>query len=598
MKDVRVIKALVPLLRLYPWAVPTIVLLGLLTSGFEGLGISLLIPVLHRLMQDTPTLANEGWFLQRLLGIVEHLPLGDRPWSLPALIMACIVVKNLLGYGNHLLSAWLQHQVSHHLRSRVFQQLLQVNYGYLETQDSGRLLNILTGETWRAGEAFSKFIQLLTTLCTILVYGVLLLLLSPQLTLAIGVAMVAISTLVQWVTRSTTGWGQRSVAANTHLGMRMYEGVMAMATIRAFGREAYEQQRFNQASTQVQGAFLRLEALSGLVYPLYEMASALLVLAILVIAVQYNRNFLPVLLTFLFMLYRLQPHMQLLDSYRTSLQALAGSVTEVWDFLDPRHKPYDPPGVMPCPQLCHGIRLDAVNFTYPHQDRPALEHLSLTIPAGQTTAVVGPSGAGKSTLIHLLYRFYHPTSGQIWVDGQPLGALSVADWRDRLAIVSQEVHMFNATVADNIAYGRPDASRGAIVAAAKQAQAHDFICQMPQGYDTPLGDRGLRLSGGQRQRLALARAIIRDPDVLILDEATNALDSISEHLIQQALALFSRDRTVIVIAHRLATIEQADQIVVLQQGRLVEQGTLSDLLAQNTLFRQMYGLQQSMLAPQ
>lgn len=595
-RELTVIKRLLPLLSLHPWAIGSIVFIGMLASLFEGLGISLFIPVLQILMQDSPSVAG-GVLPQTLFRLVGRIPVGDRPWVLPSLILTSIALKNVLSYSNYLLSAWLQHQVSHRLRSQVYQQLLQVEYSYLETQDSGRLINTLSGETWRTGEAIAKLIGLITTLCTTGVYGLLLLLISPRLTLVVAGAMGSISLLVRRLMRSTDHLGQRTVQANGSLGMRMYEGLVGMRTIRAFGREDYEQRRFEAESRQVQRTFMRLETLSQAVFPLHEVLSSLLVLAILVVALQYDRAFLPALLTFLFMLYRLQPQMQMIDGYRTNLQALAGSIDEVLSFLDPSTKPYIHTGAIPFSGLQTDIVLDAVSFTYPTQRSPALDGLSLIIPVGKTTALVGPSGAGKSTLIHLICRFYDPAAGVIRVDGRALPTLSLVDWRSHLAIVSQDVHIFNATVAENIAYGRLEATPQEIVAAARQAHADEFIRQMPQGYDTPVGDRGMRLSGGQRQRLALARAIVRNPDLLILDEATNALDSISEQLIQEALELFSRDRTVIVVAHRLSTIEQADQIVVLEQGRVTEQGTLASLLNHNGLFRQMYGLQNPVFAP-
>ncbi|MEJ1938356.1 ATP-binding cassette domain-containing protein, partial [Nostoc sp. NIES-2111] len=205
--------------------------------------------------------------------------------------------------------------------------------------------------------------------------------------------------------------------------------------------------------------------------------------------------------------------------------------------------------------------------------------------------IVGPSGAGKSTIIGLICRFYNLEIGEIYIDDYPLKELNLRDWREQIAIVSQDVHMFSTTVLANIAYGRLDATEEEVIAAAKLANAHQFISELPQGYDTKVGDRGVRLSGGQRQRIALARAIVRNPEILILDEATNALDSISEHLIQEALNTLSDNRTVIVIAHRLATIEQADKIIVLNAGQVVEQGNLQDLLKLNGLFAQLYDLQ-------
>lgn len=591
MKQTAAIKHLLPLVKLYPWAIPTIVFLGVLSSVFEGLGISLFIPVLQTLLQETPQSTNQSPLLQGLFQLLQGIPAQERLWMLPAGIFGCILIKNGLSYTNTVISAWFNSRISHRLRSQVFEQLLSVSYSYLEVQDSGRLMNTLASETWRTSQAISVMISLITTLCTTIVYTLLLLLISWPLTLLIGVVMGIISLIIQFVTRRIKSIGQQAVQANADLGVRMYEGLIGMRTIRSFGREGYEQQQFDRASQKVRKTLLKVDMLSGTVQPLYEILSALLVLSILVLAVLHDRSSLPTLLTFLFMLYRLQPQMQQIDGYRASLQSLSSSIDDVLMFLDRSNKPYLQSGTVPFQKLQERIVLDGVSFRYSAQDQPALNGISLTIPAGKTTALVGPSGAGKSTLINLICRFHDPTTGQIWVDDQPLQDLDLSTWRERMAIVSQDIHVFNATIAENIAYGRLDATPAEIIAAAKQANAHEFISQLPAGYDTPVGDRGIRLSGGQRQRLALARAIVRNPHILILDEATNALDSISEYLIQEALELFSQDRTVIVVAHRFSTIEHADQIVVLEGGTIVEQGTLDRLLPRGGLFTKMYQLQ-------
>ncbi len=371
----------------------------------------------------------------------------------------------------------------------------------------------------------------------------------------------------------------------------MYEGLAGMRTIRAFGREPHEQKQFDQASKQVRNVFMKIDLISGAVNPLYEVLSALLVLSILVIALLQDQTALPTLLTFLFILYRLQPQMQLLDSGRVRLLMLASSVDDVMYFLDRSDKPYIRSGHVPFPGLQQAISIESASFRYNPQDKPALQDISISIPRGKTTALVGPSGAGKSTLINLICRFYDVTEGETFVDGRPLREFDLASWRSRMAIVSQDVYIFSTTVRENIAYGCLDATEAEIIAAAKQANAHEFIMQLPQGYDTKVGDRGIRLSGGQRQRIALARAIVRNPQILILDEATNALDSISEHLIQEALNTLSQNRTVIVIAHRLSTIEQAEQIIVINEGRVAEQGNLQQLLEHDGLFAQLYHLQ-------
>jgi subfamily B ATP-binding cassette protein MsbA len=237
-----------------------------------------------------------------------------------------------------------------------------------------------------------------------------------------------------------------------------------------------------------------------------------------------------------------------------------------------------------------------VSYAYEETVESALKDVSFSIPAGRTTALVGPSGGGKSTIIKLLLRFHEPTTGQITVDGRVLSEIDVASWRMNIGLVGQDGFLFNATVRENIAYGKVDATDAEIVEAARQANAHEFIERLPDKYATIVGPRGVRLSGGQQQRLALARAIVRDARILILDEATNALDSLSEDWIQQALERLGAGRTVIMIAHRFATIERADQILVLDDGHIQERGTLADLVAAGGLFARMHRLQHRTLA--
>jgi subfamily B ATP-binding cassette protein MsbA len=233
-----------------------------------------------------------------------------------------------------------------------------------------------------------------------------------------------------------------------------------------------------------------------------------------------------------------------------------------------------------------------VSFRYGADEPLVLRDISIRIPIGQTTAIVGRSGAGKSSLLSLLFRFYDPTEGEIRADGVPLREFRISSWRARLGLMSQEVQLFNDTVAANISYGKPGATEDEIKAAARVAHADGFVEDLPAKYDTIIGDRGLRLSGGQRQRIALARTILRDPDVLMLDEATNALDPMAEQAFQEAFAEFSKRRTVVVIAHRLSTVLSADQVVVLEEGRVRQVGTPAELIAQEGRFAEMYNLQQ------
>lgn len=590
-KTFQAIKSLSPLIKLYPWAIPAIVVLGILSSLSEGLGISLFIPLLQSIQQTGSPTASGNFFLNSINHVFSGISSESRFLALAGFIFFCVLLKSCLVYSNAALFAWLNSHISHRLRSGIFNQLLSVSYSYLESNDTGRFINTLATETWQTSRALNVFVNLIIDSCTVLVFAVFLLLISWRLTLWVSVAIVLISITIQIVTRQIKSFGQVAVQANKLLADRVWEGLGGMRVIRSFGRESYEQSRFDRASERVRTTFFKLELLSSIVSPLSEVLSAALLLLILVIALKESQATLPTLLTFVFILYRLQPKVKQVDGARVGLASLISSVEEVTALLDRSDKPYLVSGKIPFSGLQQGILFEAVTFRYNADEPPAVQDISLYIPQGKTTAFVGPSGAGKSTLISLLCRFSDPTAGEIFVDGCPLRQLGLNSWRNRIAIVSQDIYMFSTTIRENIAYGELEATDDEIIAAAQLANAHDFIQQLPYGYETNIGDRGVRLSGGQRQRIALARAIIRNPEILILDEATNALDSIAEDLIQEALKTLSQNRTVIVIAHRLSTIEQSDQIIVLDRGRVVEQGNLQQLLDQRGLFTQLYQLQ-------
>uniref|UniRef100_UPI002DD63DD9 ATP-binding cassette domain-containing protein n=1 Tax=Dokdonella sp. TaxID=2291710 RepID=UPI002DD63DD9 len=271
----------------------------------------------------------------------------------------------------------------------------------------------------------------------------------------------------------------------------------------------------------------------------------------------------------------------------------AGALGRISELLDTRAEIRSPEQPIPLPRPLRGsIRIEQVGFHYPSRPgQAALHDFSLSIEAGETVALVGPSGAGKSTLFQLLQRFHDPQSGRITLDGEDLRSLDLAELRNAFALVPQDPVLFGASAADNIRFGRLDADDGAIEVAARAAEAHEFLRELPQGYDTYLGERGVRLSGGQQQRIAIARALLRDAPVLLLDEATSSLDAQSEHLIQQALTRLIANRTTLVIAHRLSTVQKADRIVVLERGRIVAMGTHEQLLREGGLYAELARLQ-------
>jgi subfamily B ATP-binding cassette protein MsbA len=298
-----------------------------------------------------------------------------------------------------------------------------------------------------------------------------------------------------------------------------------------------------------------------------------------------------VMLTYLLILLRVLPLISQLNTIRSSFASTASSVEVVADFLRLDNKPLMGNGKIPYTKLQKGIHFKWLSFAYPGHDKLVIKDVNLYIARGTTLALVGSSGAGKSTLVDLLPRFYDPTSGCITIDGVDLRDFDLKSLRKAMGIVSQDTFLFNDTVRKNIGYGRPEATDEEIMIAAKRANAYEFIIKLPQEFDTLIGDRGVMLSGGQRQRLAIARALLQDPEILILDEATSALDTVSERLVQSALDDLSRDRTTLVIAHRLSTVQKADQIAVLDQGRVVEVGNHKELLQKGGFYSRLYAMQ-------
>jgi ATP-binding cassette, subfamily B, bacterial MsbA len=591
--DLKTIKSLVRLLGRRVWAVPLVALLSIVASLAEGLGIGLVIPFLHELSGEAGTGERIGGPVVKWLeGYASLFSEGRRLTALAASIIVLAVVRATITYADGAASSWIGGTVTHDLRGRLIRQVLDVDYEYLCKTDNGKLLNTIEGETARTASALAVLFGMITSISMAFVFLALLLLISWRLTIAVAVGVALISALVRFLARRASHVSAQSVIANQDLSERAVEVFDGMRIIRAFGQEPREERRFAEASEAVRRTDLTLDLLSGMVHPLLEVLYAPLFIGVLVFAWSIGIG-VPATLAFLLLLYRLQPHIRSLNDSRVHLASLSGGVKDVLALLNRSDKPYIIAGSIPFTGLAKGIEFQGVSFTYGtgRDARPALRGVDLTIAPGRVTALVGGSGAGKSTLINLLYRFYDPAEGTILVDGTPLPEFTLATWRSALAISGQDAELMSGTIAENIAYGEPGASDAAIVEAARQASAHFFIQALPRQYATRVGSRGILLSGGQRQRIALARAILRRPKILVLDEATNALDSVTEAEIHDTFEQLRGQCTIIVIAHRLGTIRNADHVIVLQNGRVQEAGSPGDLLRRNGLLTQMHELQ-------
>lgn len=569
------------------WAAWVVVALGLVGGAFEGLGLYLFIPLIETLSQ-TPPGHSQGFG-----GIVDTLlaplRLEHRAPVLVIAVCVSVILKALVSYLNTYVTRYIDGIVADRLRTRVFEQTLASCIDYRVRNRVSDIVDTIASNTWKVSSGLSVTYRIMVCACTFAVFLALLLIISLPLT-ALGLAMLAMSAgVVHLVTRRAHETGAGVVEENKRFGLRMWEGITSLQLIRSFGREAYEVARFKAASERVRRQILRMDMLWAAPSPVAEVFGVI-VIGALVLAGGAMGAGMASLAAFLAVLYRLQrPTREFMQS-KVALEGLGGAIEDVAGFLDETSAPFLTSGERPATPLTDGVEFRNVSYRYEPDGPWALDGASFTIPHGKTTAIVGRSGAGKSTLMSLIFRFIDPTVGTVLADGVPLGELDLASWRGRLALMAQEAPLFNETVEANIAYGDPDATPQAVRRAAEIAGADGFIQDLPEVYATALGDRGMRLSGGQRQRLALARTILRDPEVLLLDEPTNALDSETERAFQIALGGYARGRTVVVIAHRLTTVRGADQVIVLDRGRVVEAGPPATLLAKSGHFARLYGL--------
>jgi subfamily B ATP-binding cassette protein MsbA len=572
---------------------PLVIGLGILASLSEGLGIGLLIPLLDAFLRGERSTGVSGPladFVQRYAaGFSEDVQVI----ALALSIIALVLIKAGISIVNVIVAESTIARIAHVLRLALFRQLLAVSLSYLMQRPAGEIVNTLDGQSWRATEAMNVLFNLIINACTVLVFTTLLFLLSWQLALTVTVATIIASFGLRELSRRAQRLGERAVATSHVLSQILLDALDGMRVIRAYGQEAREQRRFGDASERVRSDYLRVGIFAGLVGPIIEILYVPLFLSAL-IAAWYVEVGLPTLIAFLLLLYRMQPHIKGLDRNRVELMGAAGSIAAVGAFLRSDDKPYTRSGSRPFEGLKRDVAFERVSFRYPgaNSGARAIEDVSLRVSRGEVLAIVGATGAGKSTLVNLLCRFYEPDSGRILVDGRPIEDLDLAQWRGRLGIAGQDAELISGTARENILLGKPDGTDAEVVAAARRADAHGFIAALPDGYDTQIGQRGLRLSGGQRQRIGLARALLRRPDILILDEATNALDSLSETAILEMLASHSDERpTTIVIAHRMSTIRDADYVIVMREGRVVEQGQPRDLFDAEGMFARLCELQ-------
>lgn len=581
------VQRLILLARGHFWFLPGMGLLAVLASIFEGISLTLIIPLVQYLDVGSAPPPGQGRMMAFLNELTELVPVQSKLLAIVIAILAAVIIKSAISYANMSLLGVVYGRLSHTLRTCIFAKIIDTPLAEFESDRSGRLLNILNHETWRATDALRFLFTIVINLATIVVLVCILLFLSWRLTLIALACIAVIAPFAHVMGVRAKAISKQGTAENEVLAKRTWTALNGMRMIHAFGCEKSEINRFQNSSERVRGLFLKMAMYTMATAPVAEVAITA-VIALLLLFVQASGLSIGAFAGFLVILYRLQPRVLALASAHTSLLALHANVLAVSEILRQPAEAEASAG-RSFGGLRKGLSFENVTFTYKGNAEPALADVSFRIPRGSVIAIVGASGAGKSTLIDLLLRFQRPQQGRILVDDIPLNELDPASWRASLGVVNQDPYIFDDTVAANLSYGSPGATKADIVEAAQLACADDFIRTLPQAYDTIVGERGTQLSGGQRQRIALARALLRRPDILILDEATNALDAATERAFQRALAAYAKHRTVIVVAHRLATIADADHVVVLEAGRIVEQGSPAALLKAGRAFARNFG---------
>ncbi|MCH7691095.1 MAG: ABC transporter ATP-binding protein [candidate division Zixibacteria bacterium] len=512
------------------------------------------------------------------------------------LILIIVLAKNVFLYIQGFFMAFVQQSVIRKFRNELFAKYQRLSLDYFHRRRTGQIISRVTNDVVVLNESIDiGFNRLVTDLLMAGVLFSFLIILSWKLTLLAMVVLPIVFGFIWFVGKKLRKYSERSQEKMADVNSVLEESITNMRVVKAFAMEKFELKKFFAATKDYFRSLLWMTRIRHLASPINDMLATAAGIMILLYA---GRQIISGsgeidagdFMTFIFAMFSMIRPVKSLTQIHVKLQEGLAAAERIFEVIDADEKIVDRPDSQPMTKFNHCISYEAVSFSY-NEAEQVLDNVSFKVNSGEVVAVVGPSGGGKSTLLDLLPRFYQPQSGIISIDGIDIRQIKLASLRNLMGIVTQETLLFNDTIANNIAYGLEDIGRQEIIEAAKMANAHQFIEEFAKGYESEVGNRGVMLSGGQRQRLAIARALLKNPQILIFDEATSALDTESELLVQQAIDRLMSGRTVLVIAHRLSTIKHADRIIVIDDGRIVESGNHNDLLSNDGLYNRLYSLQ-------
>ena len=587
-------RRLLVFLRPHRWRMAGTLACNIIAAVLDVFSLTLLIPFLNQLFNQpniSPVSDFQRWLLGNLFDVANpHEALRN----VIIVILTTVVLKNVFVWISGQLGARLQEYVTRDLRNALYAHLQRLPLGYFVRVKTGDILARVLNDTQQTKQVITQAVtQSVQSAANVLVAIVGLIAMSWQLFLLAAIVAPLLIAILQPLLRKLRRGHRKLSNQYGEMTAVVQESISGIRLVKSYAGETYEESRFREESGRYARGMVRVTRISVLAQPITETLGMFIAVAILWFGARMVDNGSmdgATLITFLLVVMRtLQPLKQLSQVPATAQQSLSAA-ERIFEVLDSPTEASLDRGKIPDPRFERALEFERVSFAY--ETEPVLSDVSLVAAKGEVVALVGASGAGKSTLVDLIPRFYEPTSGRILLDGVDTRDIALPALRSLIAIVSQDTVLFNDTVRHNLAYGAAGRySQDEIERAARAANAHTFISELPDGYDTVLGERGMRLSGGQRQRLSIARALLVDPPILILDEATSALDTESERLVQEAIDRLLAGRTVFVIAHRLSTIAHADQILVLDRGRVVEHGTHSALLARRGHYHRLHAMQ-------
>jgi subfamily B ATP-binding cassette protein MsbA len=584
------------------WFFLTLSVLLMVVVGAAHASIALLIgPIFDRVLNpaspDKPVLLFTIPVFDRPVYLEQLVPAPiHNVWTMVGFaILLVFAIKGVCDYLANYMINYVGFSSVTDLRNEVFEKVLRHGAQFFEAHSTGRLMSSIMNDLEKIQVATSHILADLLRQ-TFVVLGLLFVILHKDWKLALVslVLMPLILVPTARLGRRIRGTSRRTQDHAAEMNEILQETLSGHQVVKAFNTEVYESRRFRDAARNLLRSNLRYVRQQAISSPLIEMFGALTIVGLLTYArIRIKTGALTAgeFTSFVIALLMMYEPLKRLTGIHNIFQQAIGASQKVFEYLDHPEEIRDKPTAIRLPKFEQAVVYDNVSFRYPGSNGFQLDSIRLEVNAGEVVALLGPSGAGKSTLVNLLPRFYDVTSGSVRIDGCDVRDLTLVSLREKIGLVAQDTFLFNDTAASNISYGRPEISREAIQRAAQSALAAEFIENLPHGYETLLGERGLKLSGGQRQRIAIARALLKNAPILILDEATSHLDAESEMLVQRALANLMAGRTVIVIAHRISTIRRADKIIVMDRGRISETGTHADLVTGGGIYQRLHQLQ-------